>query len=203
MNIVNVRNIFNGNVKRILYVIDLKVKQHPIKVACLFSTTLGTSSNIMVQYMRYKYDTNELKDNFWRTIDMKQTAFFCLWAFGYHGIVQHRILVLMTKVGNRINSNFMRKMFYIGFDQGIHTPFMYFPAFYLANNMFYYQEMNIEYTLPTLNTMLSCWKVWIPAHFITFSMPIQYRLPWASLTSFCWTWFLMNIQMADVDPSDV
>ena len=46
---------------------------------------------------------------------------------------------------------------------------------------------------------LACWKVWVPAMFINFSvMPMWARIPWVTTVSFMWTCIISSMRGGEI-----
>ena len=45
-----------------------------------------------------------------------------------------------------------------------------------------------------LTVLVACWKMWIPAIFIAFCIPVQYRILFVGSVSLCWLAILSYLQ---------
>lgn len=129
-----------------------------------------------------------------RGIDWNRTAVFATFGFCYQGAAQY---ILYFKVLNQLTRRivdpkrvFLDKTVKLSIEQFVHTPFVYFPAFFIIKNKIREPNARATYTLPSADTLFTCWKVCIPAQWITFSVAGHWRLPWLSSYALLFTMFL-------------
>ena len=128
-------------------------------------------------------------------IDWNRNLVFATWGFLYLGCAQYFIY---AKLLNRSFVNPKRVLLdrssKILFDQFIHIPFVYYPAFHIIKDTIE-NKPNLHYRLPSKKEICTEWSVWIPAQIITFSLPAHWRLPYICCVSFLWTAVLSKISM--------
>ena len=157
-----------------------------------------------------RYQNNNLLYKFAYSIDWNRTMVFATFGFCYLGAAQYILYVkLLNKTFERIvdpiKQKTLDKTLKVLFDQCIHTPFMYFPAFYFIkdrleqtsnNNQTSNKNKNVPiYRLPSKDDMIAAWSLWVPAQIVTFSLERHWRLPWVASVSFIWTVILSNRSM--------
>ena len=165
--------------------------------ADLVAQSCNKSNGINHYYGFNPYQSNSAL-NFIHSIDWNRTAVFATFGFCYLGAFQYVLYVkFINKTFERIINPqhiMLDRTAKIFFDQCIHTPFFYFPAFYFIKDRLQNDESksaeNKEsemYRLPSMNDLSSAWKIWVPAQCVTFAMNRHWRLPWISSISFIWT----------------
>jgi len=98
-------------------------------------------------------------------------------------------------------------------DQAMHTPFMYFPAFYLMQSLVMggilhrpSKDNFVSLTLQGWTTyrsniaedMVACWKVYIPAQILNFAFtPMYLRAPFINVVGLLWTGLWMSYVRGD------
>ena len=168
------------------------------------SSSLNKFSNEFYGFNNYQ--SNNL---FYRlqTLNWQRTAVFATFGFCYLGCAQYVLYVkLLNRCFERIvnpeTHKTLDKILKVSFDQLIHTPLLYFPAFYFIKDRLEYHQKTknnrnnsskqiIEspplYRLPSTDDMFAAWKIWIPAQCVTFALARHWRLPWVASVSFIWT----------------
>ncbi|KAF4753923.1 hypothetical protein FOZ62_024657, partial [Perkinsus olseni] len=87
-------------------------------------------------------------------------------------------------------SAFGRGMMISLFDNLIHVPLLYTPAFYVTLGLL--QQHTIEETMDTMRreylpTITLCWGMWIPLQLINFTLvPLRYQVPFVNVSCLLW-----------------
>eukprot|EP01084_Bolivina_argentea_P157046 273663_1 len=144
-------------------------------------------------------NTNSLYNSL-HSINWNRNMVFAAFGFCYLGACQYLLYVkLLNKTFERfINPQnvILDRTVKVIFDQCIHTPFMYFPAFYFIKDSMQQGTNNKSlYRLPSMDDLCAAWKIWVPAQCITFTLGRHWRLPWIASVSFIWTVILSTRSM--------
>eukprot|EP01084_Bolivina_argentea_P174255 301854_1 len=157
--------------------------------ALIISTFQATFADIVAQ-VSTKHSTH------FSDIKWKRTAVFATFGFMYLGAVQYIIYVkflnrAMQKIVNP-SRVYLDRVLKIGTVESIITPFVYYPTFFFIQDQIQQSNKNSKnrlcsfYRMPTMDDLCNAWKLWIPAHIVTFSVPRHWRLPWITSVSFLW-----------------
>jgi protein Mpv17 len=129
-------------------------------------------------------------------IDRKRLLLFTAFGFGYLGGWQYYLFnklfvkceIAMLKLNYTRNVRACTLTF---LDLAVHTPLMYFPAFYAFKGCVEgasFEQSVLNYKNNFRDDVLSLWKVWLPAQMFNFScLPIHLRMPFITSVSFAWT----------------
>jgi hypothetical protein len=167
-------------------------------------------------FVQTQIETKELKD-----VDRKRFLFFTSFGFLYLGCVQYAIYVplfrnifpnmvsfskksLVDKVRDKQG---MKQIAYqVSLDQFIHHPFLYFPTFYIVQQIVENEKIDNK-TIKTglgryeenyQTDLFALWKIWIPATIINFTInPMWMRIPFTAMTSVLWTAMLSIMRGGD------
>ena len=148
-------------------------------------------------------------------IDRRRLFLFTSWGFLWMGCVQFylysRVFVrLFPNVTTFVAKPWRLKLHdrrglrdlvsQISIDQFVHSPFFFFPVFYLVKDIVETQSESRRtlrshwsraldlYARNAREDLIRCWSFWIPAFAFNFSFcPIWMRLPFVSACSFFWT----------------
>jgi len=93
-------------------------------------------------------------------------------------------------------------------DQGLHHPFLYFPAFYALKYVAVKGEAPSEaYARYSDELWCNCtalWTIWVPAQILNFSVvPAHLQIPYVAVVSFGWTIVLSTMRGSFSDKSDI
>jgi len=162
------------------------LKSKPLAVSLFANTTKTVAADILTQTVI------EQKNE----IDLKRLAVFTTFGCGYLGgwqyflfnkcfvrVEQFLALRRFSKLSQSVTLTFL--------DMGVHTPLMYYPAFYMIKGQIEGKEPSqsmVEYKNNFASDMRSICQIWIPAQMINFSLvPLYLRMPYITSISFAWT----------------
>jgi hypothetical protein len=162
------------------------LKQRPLLVSVIGNTTKTAAADIITQ------SVIEQKDE----LDYKRlglfTTFGCIYLGGWQYFLFNKAFVswerrMITMQYNKIASSAVLTFI----DLGIHTPFFYFPAFYVLKGYIENQPIKDSIVIFQNNLrydIVSMWKLWLPAQFVNFlCVPLYMRMPFITCVSFAWT----------------
>lgn len=176
----------NIRVKMILSVLNSLLKKRPLLVSMISNTIKTAGADFVAQHLI------EGKDE----IDYKRVAVFASFGLTYLGGWQYvlfnkmfpRLEMMMARAHWQKTSRAATLTF---LDMGIHTPFMYFPAFYSVKNIVDGGDLAKgikDYRSNMQSDLIAMWQVWIPAQMINFAfVPLYLRMPFIAGVSFAWT----------------
>lgn len=165
------------------------LKRHPLLISLTTNTVKTVAADLAAQ--RLLTDSKET--------DWKRAGIFATFGFGYLGGWQY---VLFNKLFPKIETimhvakwSASRRAAMLTFiDMGIHTPLMYFPAFYTVKNIVDGKGINNavhDYHKNIGADIAAMWKLWIPAQMVNFMfVPLHLRMPFITGVSFAWTTIL-------------
>jgi len=148
------------------------------------ATFIGLTKTVGCDFLVQKYLDNKIE------IDWKRTQVFFLFGSLYVGGFQY---VLFSKFIPRIwpmNGSLRNILSASAFDNFVHIPFLYLPLFYTireAVNTYsegtgpksWAQGALSKYGQNFWPDNMVGWKLYIPAHFVTFGLlPVHLRVPW-------------------------
>lgn len=162
------------------------LKRHPLFVSLVGNTLKTASADIITQ----KYLENK------KELDIQRLTIFTSFGFVYLGGWQHylfnNLFVRCEKIMTLAKYKpFSQSIVLTFLDLGLHTPFMYYPSFYMIKG--YLENQSIDSVIATYNEniksdIIAMWKVWFPAQMINFMFcPIHLRMPFITSVSFGWT----------------
>lgn len=137
-----------------------------------------------------------------KEIDWRRHAMFCSFGFAYLGIWQYylynRLFAVwcapLTKAVGHIGAAPIKTLI----DQGLHHPFVYFPAFYLCKGAVEGRPVSVslqKYWEDLWPNLKALWMVWVPAQLFNFGMvPMHLRIPFVAAVSFVWTVIISNMR---------
>lgn len=132
-------------------------------------------------------------------IDGRRTCVFgtfgLIYLGGWQHILFHRMFSRIEYIMHYSNvSKVYQSCFLTFLDMGIHTPLMYFPAFYTIKSISENKTIDdvVEmYKINICQDLMSLWKLWIPAQAFNFMfVPLYLRMPFITSVSFVWTMIL-------------
>ena len=169
--------------------INSALKKRPLLISLLSNTVKAGVADLMAQkYIEQKQE-----------IDKRRLLTFSFFGFSYLGGWQY---YLFNKIFVRCEavmalkgySSYTQSIILTSLDMGIHTPFMYFPAFYALKG--WAENKCVSMTLQAFKNNIyddikSMWTLWIPAQFCNFVLlPLHLRMPFITSVSFLWTMIL-------------
>ena len=166
--------------------INTFMKQRPLLVSVLGNTAKTAAADVITQKVI------EQKDE----IDYKRlglfTTFGCVYLGGWQYFLFNKAFVNFERQMVMWQYNKLTSSSVLTFlDLGIHTPFLYFPAFYALKGYVDGQPIKDSFNRFRNNLrddIVSMWKVWLPAQFVNFScVPVYMRMPFITCVSFAWT----------------
>lgn len=195
--------------KQACFKLDDMIKRRPLCFGLAIPTVNAVIGDLIVQMAMnkppprnhassayYGFDPSQ-NNNLMRrltTVDWNRTAVFATFGFFYQGAAQY---LLYAKCFNQLARRIvdpkrvlLSKAVKVSMEQFVHTPFLYFPAFFIIKNKIREPDASMRYTLPSLITLGTCWKFCVPAQWITFSVAGHWRLPWLSSYALLFTMFL-------------
>lgn len=171
------------------------IKRRPL----LFGSAMASVKCLFADLLIQKYaEKRRLEDLNW-----KRSAIFFLFGFGYTGLVHHAMYCKFYPLffGNSPNIRMMVAG-QVAFDAFVHSPFLYFPAFYCVKGALYKgPSVNVQdavrdslrtyFSFNIRSDVAASCRIWIPTNLLTFTVvPIHLRVPWMALVSFVWTGYL-------------
>lgn len=165
------------------------MKRHPLMVSLLSNTCKTVIADIVAQKILERKET----------IDRRRTLLFGTFGFVYLGGWQH---ILFNKLFTRaeflmhsVNIPRIYQSCMLTFlDMGLHTPFMYYPAFYSIKCIAEQKTVDDVVSMYKTNIqkdLISIWKLWVPAQVLNFMfLPLYLRMPFITSVSFVWTMIL-------------
>ncbi|GAX75905.1 hypothetical protein CEUSTIGMA_g3348.t1 [Chlamydomonas eustigma] len=147
-----------------------------------------------------------------KEMDWRRHGMFCVFGYAYLGVWQYylyntlfqRWCASITKVVGHQGSASVKTLI----DQGIHHPFIYFPAFYLWKGVLENLDplVSLERCWGDMWVNLKAlWMVWIPAQMLNFTyVPGHLRIPFVAAVSFGWTVIISVLRGAlpETEPSN-
>lgn len=200
-----------SRVNQIAIHLDQIVSRRPLFYGVLLPTTSAVVSDLMVQLTsnriadyhskHYYYGFGQFGPSGSRstdyfhnllTLDLKRTAVFASFGFCYLGLWHYALYAkLLDRTVARVvnpNNHALTRTVKLVFEGCVHTPLMYFPAFYFLKDRFIDQRCHSpSYRLPSAEDLKASYCFWLPAQFVTFSIASYWRMPWMSVASFIWT----------------
>lgn len=167
------------NFKFSLKYINYIASRHPLKFGFGTAVTKAVSADIVAQKLI------EGKEE----LDFKRTGlFFCFGAF-YSGIICNALYSRIYPFLFQSRFHKLNAFASAVSDNFINTPFILFPTLYAMKEIFFVggtlQTAYKKYKAEIWEACLTGWKIWIPAHCVTFGVvPTHLRLPYVSCVSF-------------------
>lgn len=168
------------------------LKKHPLMVSLVSNTCKALAADFITQKVLEKR----------HDIDRRRSIIFATFGLVYLGGWQH---FLFTKLFSRVESvmcacnipKIYQSCALTYIDLGLHTPFMYYPAFYtikcIAENKTFI-DLQDMYKNNIQKDLVSLWKLWIPVQIINFRfLPLFLRMPFITSVSFLWTMILSSM----------
>jgi protein Mpv17 len=172
------------------------LKKHPLFVSLVGNTVKTASADIFTQtYIEKK-----------KEIDYKRLSVFTTFGLVYLGGWQYFLfnnlfvkcekLMTLAKYRSLTQSSILTFL-----DLGLHTPFMYYPSFYIIKGYLEKQSSNEifqTYKKNIYSDLIAMWKLWLPVQMVNFSfVPLHMRMPFITSVSFGWTVILSMMRGAE------
>jgi len=165
------------------------LKNRPVMVSLVTNTCKTIIADLIAQKILEKKTH----------IDTRRTyvfgAFGLIYLGGWQHILFHRMFSKVEYIMRCSNvSKAYQSCFLTFLDMGIHTPLMYFPAFYTIKSIA--ENKTIDDVVDMYKTnirqdLISLWKLWVPAQAFNFMfIPLYLRMPFITSVSFVWTMIL-------------
>lgn len=160
--------------------------KRPLVVSLVGNTIKTAAADVFTQ--KYLEEKDEL--------DLKRLAVFTSFGLTYLGGWQYflfnKLFVRCEKMMTFAKWQPLTQASILTFlDLGLHTPLMYYPAFYSIKS--YLDGKTVANTMTTYNAniqsdMVAMWKIWLPAQMTNFMfIPLHMRMPFIASVSFGWT----------------
>eukprot|EP01129_Flabellula_baltica_P005571 TRINITY_DN2030_c0_g1_i1.p1 TRINITY_DN2030_c0_g1~~TRINITY_DN2030_c0_g1_i1.p1 ORF type:complete len:191 (-),score=33.46 TRINITY_DN2030_c0_g1_i1:97-669(-) len=163
------------------------MKLHPWGSGTVISTTKTSAADLIAQTVFEKK----------KEIDWTRNCVFGLFGFVYLGAWQYSLynkIIPYFIPGNKPRDVILQ----VFIDQALHHPLMYFPTFYVLNEVIRggtAADALADYGNEIIPSCLALWKIWVPAQVICFAfVPKHLRIPYVSAVSFVWTTVLSIMQ---------
>ena len=165
------------------------LKSRPVTVSLISNTCKTLIADVVAQKIIERK----------QKLDKRRTAIFTTFGLVYLGGWQHFLFnKLFTRFEHMMRmanvSQCNQSMLLTFLDLGIHTPFVYFPAFYTIKCVAEdkkIDDLKIMYKTNIHNDLIAIWKIWIPAQIVNFMcLPLHLRMPYITCVSFVWTMML-------------
>ena len=191
-------------------------REHPLAFGLAISTVKTSAGDLLGQTKFEKKDE----------IDWRRNIFFGAFGFAYLGGFQYAMYVPLfgrlfpgaaTFASKTIKQKLKDKngvvamLSQLSLDQFLIGPFIYFPCFYISREFIMRDASDSIHDKPVVTRALeaykrnivednlACWKVWVPAMFINFSvMPMWARIPWVTTVSFLWTCIISSMRGGEI-----
>jgi protein Mpv17 len=173
----------------VLKAIDAACARRPLTFACAISTVKAVLADEFVQRVVEGRSAAE--------VDRTRTAVFAAFGLAYCGVGQHFIYGrfypwLVAGIG----SNTKRALATLAFDQSLQVPFIYYPSFYIAQEIITAKnngrQIQAKHAYDTWQgniqvDLAACASFWIPANGFNFLvMPIHWRVPYIAVVGLGW-----------------
>eukprot|EP00931_Biecheleriopsis_adriatica_P030850 TRINITY_DN18131_c0_g1_i2.p1 TRINITY_DN18131_c0_g1~~TRINITY_DN18131_c0_g1_i2.p1 ORF type:complete len:240 (+),score=34.32 TRINITY_DN18131_c0_g1_i2:75-722(+) len=172
------------------------IAKRPLAFAVLLTGAKTCAADILVQRVLEKKTE----------IDWRRNAVFTIFGLGYLGAFQYVLYsrwfpVWFPGTGARTTASC------VVFDQTVNTGLWYYPLFYVVQDCVMNNSMKADnvveggkrYCRNICDDMMNCWKLWVPAQIVNFSLvPLHLRAPYAAVVSFLWTCILSSLR-GDID----
>ena len=130
-------------------------------------------------------------------INWERALLFTSFGFFYAGIFSYGLYSkIYPMIFDRIKVPIHRAITQTVVDMSIHSPFVYFPAFYIFKAFVYEKRINVEMAKKALHQyfyvnfwddMKHLYVIWTPSMFMAFFViPTHLRLPWLNLCGIGW-----------------
>lgn len=151
------------------------VKKHAFKVGFVTAVVKAVSADIVAQKVIEKREK----------LDFKRTAvFFCFGAL-YSGLICNVLYSRIYPAVFATRSTKLNAILSAACDNFVNSPFIMFPLLYVLKSGGQVKEALMKYKQEAWEACQTSWKIWIPAHCVTFSLiPYHLRLPYVSCVSF-------------------
>lgn len=162
------------------------LKKRPFMISLVSNTIKTIGADLVTQHIiESKSETD------WKRVSVF-ASFGLMYLGGWQYVLFNKIFPKVEKIMLASKWTSTSKSATLTFlDMGVHTPLMYFPAFYTIKNIADGQGVdNIikDYKTNIKDDLATIWKLWIPAQMINFTyIPIHLRMPFITGVSFAWT----------------
>lgn len=191
-------------------------KKHPLAFGLAISTIKTSVCDLLVQTKFEKKDE----------IDWRRNLFFGAFGFAYLGGFQYAMYVSLfgrlfpgaesfasktIKEKLKDTKGIVSMLSQLSLDQFLIGPFIYFPCFYISREFIMRDANDNDHDKPVISRALeaykrnivednlACWKVWVPAMFINFSvMPMWARIPLVTTVSLMWTCIISSMRGGEI-----
>mmetsp|Transcript_40535 Transcript_40535/g.117048 ORF Transcript_40535/g.117048 Transcript_40535/m.117048 type:complete len:202 (-) Transcript_40535:105-710(-) len=164
--------------------VSAKTAARPLSAAVLLCGVKTCAADAFVQKAIEQHD-----------IDWRRNFVFTIFGLGYLGGFQYFLYARWFPrwfPGKGMGSTLKC----VAFDQTINTGVWYYPLFYVVQDGVMrgrldgsaVREGGARYTRNIFADMTNCWKLWVPAQLLNFSVvPLHWRTPFCAGVSMVWT----------------
>lgn len=179
-----------------MYTLKTFMQKRPLFVSLVSNTAKAVMADVVTQ----KVIENR------QEMDLKRVGVFGLFGLTYLGGWQYCVFNKAFVTCEHIMTNSCKwpktaqAIVLTSLDMGIHTPFMYYPAFYSIKGhmqgITFCDSMEV-YKKNFKTDMIDICKLWVPVQIINFTfLPIYMRMPCITCVSFIWT-MLLSLKRGD------
>ena len=166
--------------------LNVFLKQKPLLVSLVSNTVKTAAADLVTQHLiEGKKET-----------DWKRLSVFTTFGFAYLGGWQYYLfnhIFVKTEKLMRIAkwSSPYQAATLTFLDMAVHTPLMYYPAFYSLKHLLDGKTLNdavVTYKKNISNDVVAMCRVWVPVQMVNFMfVPLHLRMPFITSVSFLWT----------------
>lgn len=158
-----------------LHFVNHYVKKNTFKVGFLIATLKAVGADIFAQKII------ENSEN----LDYSRTGiFFCFGAL-YSGLILNFLYLKVYPKLFRTKFGHLNAFLSAAFDNFINVPFLMFPLLYALKSGGEIKNAMVKYREEAWEACVTTWKIWIPAHLVTFGLvPQHLRIIYVSCVSF-------------------
>lgn len=160
--------------------INSVAKKHPLKFGFATACTKAVLADIVAQ----KVIEGKAE------LDYRRTGLFFAFGAVYSGVICNALYSWIYPMVFRSRFHKLNAIGSAFADNFINTPFIMFPTLYALKECFLVPGGSLKsafnkYKVEIKEACITGWKIWIPAHVVTFGiMPTYLRLPYVSCVSF-------------------
>lgn len=176
------------------------LQKHPFAVSLVSNTAKAVVADVVAQKV--------IEDR--KELDLQRVGVFGLFGLTYLGGWQYCVFnkafvsceKMMTQTYKM--SKLSQACVLTFLDMGVHTPLMYYPAFYTIKGHLHgtsFSQSMEQYKHNFVTDMIDICKLWVPVQIANFTfLPIYMRMPCITGVSFLWT-MLLSFKRGDTPKS--
>lgn len=186
---------FHLHLKHSLSNITNKIQRYPLRASVAICTINFTLCDTITQTL--------IEGRNWQRLDKRRLLCFNQFGMWFIGVAQFFVFVrLFPKFFEGYlfgNHRKLGRILQISAATLVYCPFGYWPAFYIFKETFYdgfeiksvNKACKVYFQENFWNDNIRAWRLWIPAHILTFTVVPPYLRPfWTNAVTFVWTMIL-------------